>query len=93
MTLTISDLYIKKVSSRLAKLPKYIGDIVKTKRKSDANIIIKSFQDAIKYNNIGLEPLAEKTVDKKSSEGMSKPSNPLYGKGKDEKRRDRKSVV
>ena len=86
MKLTVDKKRMDNIRSRIEKLPKYVGDVIKTKRKNDANIIIKTFQNAIENNNIGVDALKPLTIESKRKLNYSKPETPLYAKGKNEKR-------
>lgn len=72
------------MKKRVQRLPKLIEDSADTFSKKDAVKLIEIFQEGIRDNSFGLEPLKDKTIQRKIREGKSKPTFPLYGDGDDE---------
>ena len=69
------------VMARIRRLPKIYIDAVDTTSKKDAMGIMHTWAEGIAKNLLGLEPLSPVTIEKKSEQGLSKPSTPLYGRG------------
>lgn len=66
---------------RLKKLPALMNGLIKAKLKRDATTLVKIFHDGIKQKTLGLQKLAEATIEAKRRKGMEQPETPLYGKG------------
>lgn len=72
---------VEAIRSRMRRLPKLVHDAMDSQVKKDAVNVIKEYQHGIRNNSFGLARLSGATVQQKKSEGMSKPSTPLYGEG------------
>lgn len=72
--------------SRIRRLPQFLGKTVDAMVKRDATLLVKTFQDGIRQNDLGLERLANSTISSKIQKGYAKPITPLYGAGDDEAR-------
>jgi hypothetical protein len=72
--------------SRIRRLPKFLEETVRATLKRDATMLVKTFQDGIRENDLGLDRLADSSVASKISKGYTKPFTPLYGAGDDEPR-------
>jgi len=66
---------------RMKRLPELYTGAMFGLRKMDAVNVIKTFQDGIKMNSLGMKPLADSTKKAKKSQGLKKPETPLYGMG------------
>lgn len=71
---------------RIANLPKYYGDAVRTVLKRDAATLIDLFRKGIMDKSLGLENLKPVTITSKKRKGYERPEAPLYGEGAKEKR-------
>lgn len=77
--------HFKAVQSRLRRLPKLVNDAMDSSIQRDVKNVIEEFQKGIRRNNFNLEALSPRTVRKKKSQGMPKPTTPLYGMGDSKK--------
>lgn len=73
--------------NRIKRLPKVMPNAVSGLTKRDLIAIKKIFHDGIKDNTLGLESLADMTIQSKTSQGFKSPDTPLYGKGDSSKDR------
>lgn len=80
VTVTTNAAY-RGMMKRISNLPQYSVNVVEAGAKKHAINVIKEFQNGIKNNTLGLDKLADLTVSRKKSAGMTKPQNPLYGEG------------
>jgi len=69
------------IKERIRRMPELAENAVSGSVKKNLREINAIFHDGIKKNKLGLEPLAEITVNAKRRAGMNRPENPLYGKG------------
>lgn len=69
------------VASRIRRLPKLMSDYAETSARRDAEALVKDFHDGIMKNRLGLVPLQDATVSRKSAMGFESPDSPLYGLG------------
>lgn len=87
-----SDNYKAKMA-RIRRLSYLVNDIVYGYTKRDIIQIKKNFHDGIKNNTLGLDRLAETTINSKRNKGYQKPTAPLYGKGDREKDRSYSNML
>ena len=73
------------VRSRLRRLPTLVNDAMDSKVKKDVVSVIREFQNGIKRNNFGLEPLQATTIRQKALSGAKSPRTPLYEAGDEKK--------
>lgn len=79
--------------NRIKRLPEMGNDMMLGALKKDAVGIVKTFHDGIKNDTLELELLKPETVQQKDRKGFSRPDNPLYGKGDDEKDRSYSNML
>lgn len=70
---------------RFESLPQMGENIVFGAVKKEIDNLIKTYQDGLANDDFGLIPLKPNTVKQKEKQGLSQPSTPLYGAGKDRK--------
>ena len=75
------------IKARIRRMPELAENAVSGAVKKNIMEINTIFHDGIKKNSLGLEPLAEITVNAKRRSGMKNPENPLNGKGDDAEER------
>lgn len=83
MSVKLSD-KIKNIKRRVAKLPKVLEMKMDAMRKRDAYGFVRIFQEGIRDDSFGLNPLSEPTIQQKADKGYERPSTPLYGAGDSE---------
>jgi hypothetical protein len=66
----------------IEKIPEYMEAVVRTATKQRAIQVVRAFRKGIISDGLGLKPLADTTIKRKQKMGFTKPSTPLYGKGR-----------
>ena len=78
--MTFSTSYAAK-KARIRRLPRFLGNYVRTQAKRDAVGVVKEFQEGIGKNTFNLVRLKSNTIRQKKKKGYRRPATPLYGFG------------
>jgi len=69
------------VRNRVKNLPQIFEKSIRSARRKEAEEYAKTFEQGIKNRELNLAPLKPETIKRKRSQGMAKPSTPLFGRG------------
>lgn len=76
----------QKTQRRLKTLPEKSKDVVTAQLKLDAQNFIREFGNGIRFDRLGLLPLKDATIERKSEQGMRRPRSPLAGRAETDKK-------
>lgn len=83
----------KETKKKFDKLPEYHINMMTAKRKSDADLVCKTFAKGIENDEFGLKRLKPETIKAKQRKGYPSPETPLLGKGGKDKRSYKNMMV
>lgn len=72
---------VQAVKARIKRLPRIYESHIKTVRKRDAHDFLEYWKSGILNNEYKLTPLTQATIDRKTRQGLARPTSPLYGLG------------